>query len=196
MPERPDERLILALPDLAAWSAWLEANHDQAPGGVWLKHAKRGSEVVTVTHAEALEEAICHGWIDARRMSLDATYFLQRYTPRRPRSRWSQLNCARAARLIEAGRMRPAGLVQVQAAKQDGRWEAAYPPQAAAETPSDLQAELARNPRAEAFFGTLTGSARYAFLHRLHNVKRPEARAQRIAGYIELLNAGRTLQDR
>jgi uncharacterized protein YdeI (YjbR/CyaY-like superfamily) len=189
-----DERRIEELPDRDAWSRWLEAHHDSAPD-VWLKVAKKGSGVTTVTHAEALEEAIRYGWIDAVRHAHDETYFLQRFTPRGPRSKWSQINRQTAQRLIEAKRMHPAGLAQVEAAKADGRWDAAYEPQSRATVPDDFAQALARHPEAKAFFETLTGARRYSFLYRLHQVKRPGTRAKRIANYIELLSQRKTLQD-
>ncbi len=160
---------------------------------MWLKIAKRTAGVQTVNHAQALEVAICFGWIDAQRRGFDGRFFLQRFTPRRPRSKWSQVNRDKALELIAAGRMHEAGHRQVRSAQADGRWEAAYEPQSRATVPPDLQAELDHNPAALEFFATLTGSRRYAFLYRLHNVKSPEARARRIASYVELLNAGRTL---
>jgi len=194
MPDAADP-LVLEFPDAGAWSAWLERHHDSTPAGVWLRHAKKGTGIATVTHAEALEVAICHGWIDAQRRPQDATYFLQRFTPRRPASRWSQRNRAKALELIAQGRMRPAGLAEVRAAQADGRWDAAYPAQSQAPVPEDLQRALDAHPEARAFFDTLTGARRYSFLYRLHNVKRPETRARRIADYIERLSEGRTLQD-
>lgn len=191
---RVGERRIEELRDRDAWSRWLERHHDSAPD-VWLKVAKKGSSVTTVTHAEALEEAIRYGWIDAVRHGHDETYFLQRFTPRGPRSKWSQINRQTAQRLIDEQRMHPAGLAAVEAAKRDGRWDAAYEPQSRATVPPDLAQALAPNPDAKAFFDTLTGARRYAFLYRLHQVKRPETRAKRIANYIELLSQRKTLHD-
>ena len=185
---------ILAFPHRGAWEAWLERNHATSPG-VWLKLAKKGAPSSTVTYAEALEEAIRYGWIDGQKRGYDESYWLQRFTPRGPRSRWSQVNRRKAAELIEQGRMRPAGLAQVRAAQQDGRWEQAYQSQSAATVPPDLQEALDRHPAAKEFFGTLTGARRYAFLYRLHHVRGAAARAKRIEGYIELLSAGRTLHD-
>jgi uncharacterized protein YdeI (YjbR/CyaY-like superfamily) len=185
---------IVELPDQEAWRQWLDANHAEAPGA-WLKFAKKGSSTRTVTYAEAIEEALCYGWIDGQTRSYDESFHLQRFTPRRPRSKWSQINREKATRLIADGRMHPAGLAQVEGAKADGRWEAAYPPQSTATVPEDFQRELDQNPQASAFFATLKGQARYAFLYRLHNVTKPESRAKRIAGYIELLSSGKTLQD-
>ncbi len=147
----------------------------------------------TVGYPEVLDAAICFGWIDARRQAYDEIFFLQRFTPRGPRSIWSQLNRDKATALIEAGRMREAGLAQVGAAQDDGRWDAAYEPQSRATVPPDFQQALDENPAAREFFATLTGSARYAFLFRLHHVKTPAARKRRIAQYIETLSAGRTL---
>jgi uncharacterized protein YdeI (YjbR/CyaY-like superfamily) len=183
---------IVELPDQAAWREWLENNH-AALDGVWLKFAKKSSPHRTVSQPEAIEEALCFGWIDGQARSHDEHFYLQRFTPRRARSKWSQINVEKAERLIAAGRMHAAGLAQVAAAKADGRWEAAYPPQSQAQVPEDLQRALDAEPAAREFFETLTGATRYAFLYRLHNVTKPEARAKRIAGYIELLRAGRTL---
>ena len=188
MPELP----IIEARDQDAWRAWLEANH-AAHDAVWLKLAKKSSPEPSVTQPEAIEEALCFGWIDGQIRSHDQHYYLQRFTPRRVRSKWSQLNREKAERLIAAGRMHPAGLAQVEAAKADGRWEAAYPAQSQARVPEDFQRALDARPAANEFFATLSGGARYAFLYRLHNVSRPDARAKRIATYIERLSEGRTL---
>ncbi len=193
MPDRhPKDNLpIHRFPDPAAWERWLERHHESQPG-VWLKTAKKSAAARTVTHAEALEIAICFGWIDGQRTPLDESFFLQRFTPRKSRSSWSQVNRAKAERLIEEGRMRPAGLAQVQAAKQDGRWDRAYEPQSRATVPPDFQRELDRNPEARAFFETLRGQNRYSFLYRIQSAKRPETRARRIAKFVEMLNERRT----
>jgi uncharacterized protein YdeI (YjbR/CyaY-like superfamily) len=175
-------------------AAWLEANHSSADG-VWLKFAKKGSPTATVSYAEAVEEALCFGWIDGQARGHDEHFYLQRFTPRRARSKWSQNNVERADRLIAEGRMHPAGLAAIEAAKADGRWEAAYPAQSEAQVSDDFQRALDANPEAAAFFATLTGSTRYAFLYRLHNVADPGARKRRIAMYVELLNEGKTLTD-
>ena len=143
-----DDLPILEFADREAWARWLQDEHDGAPG-VWLKIAKKASGITTVTHPEALEEALCRGWIDGQRAPHDETYFLQRFTPRGPRSKWSQINRDKATKLIEQGRMEPAGLAQVEAAKQDGRWEAAYPPQSSAAVPEDFQRALDENPAAK-----------------------------------------------
>lgn len=174
------------------WERWLQDNHADAPG-IWLRFAKRGAAVATVTHAQALDVAICFGWIDGQVRGLDATHYLQRFTPRGPRSRWSQINREKAETLIAAGRMREAGQAQVAAAQADGRWEAAYEPPSRATVPDDFQRALDADPAAREFFATLTGMRRYAFLHRLHHVRTPDARRRRIARYIELLSQGETL---
>jgi uncharacterized protein YdeI (YjbR/CyaY-like superfamily) len=174
------------------WERWLEDNHSGS-AGVWLRFAKRGAPTPTVTHAQALDVAICFGWIDGQVRRVDPAHYVQRFTPRTPRSRWSQVNRDKAESLIAAGRMRAAGRAQVAAAQADGRWDAAYEPPSRATVPDDLQRALDAEPAARAFFETLTGMRRYAFLHRLHHVRTPQARARRIAGYIELLREGRTL---
>lgn len=183
---------ILELADREAWERWLERNHTSAQG-VWLKLAKKGAPTQTVTQAQALEEAICFGWIDGQVGRHDAHFYLQRFTPRRPRSKWSAINRERAQRLIDEGRMKPAGLREYQAAAADGRLEDAYEPQSRAAVPPDFKAALNEHPAAAKFFSTLTGSDRYAFLYRLHHVKDPGRRAARIADYIERLGRRRTL---
>jgi uncharacterized protein YdeI (YjbR/CyaY-like superfamily) len=189
---KTDELPVVELADRAAWEQWLEANHASS-AGAWLKLAKKGSPRPTVTQSEAVEEAVCFGWIDGQVQRHDEHFFLQRFTPRRPRSKWSEINRKRAQRLIEQGRMKPAGLREYEAAKADGRLDDAYPSQRAAAVPSDLQAALESHPRAREFFDTLTGSDRYAFLYRLHHVKDPQRRAERIAHYVELLSERQTL---
>ena len=176
----------------ADWEAWLHDHHADSPG-VWLQIAKKSAGIPSVDHAQALDVAVCFGWIDGQRRGLDDSYFLQRFTPRGPRSKWSQINRDKALGLIAAGRMHPAGMAQVQAAQADGRWEAAYEPQSRATVPDDLQAALDLNPAAREFFQTLTGTRRYAFLYRLHQVRSPARRARRVADYIVILSEGRTL---
>jgi uncharacterized protein YdeI (YjbR/CyaY-like superfamily) len=162
---------------------------------VWLRLGKKSAPAPTLTYPEALEEAIRHGWIDGQRRSGDQHSYLMRFTPRGPRSQWSQINRDKAAALIAEGRMTPAGLAQVNAAQADGRWERAYEPQSRASVPEDFRRALDGNPAAREFFESLTGARRYAFLYRLHQARRPEARAKRIATYLELLSARRTLHD-
>ncbi len=189
---RRQEVPLVQLADRAAWESWLATNHDSA-GGAWLKLAKKGSPEAAVTQAEAIEEAICFGWIDGQVRGYDEHFFLQRFTPRRPRSKWSAINRKRAQRLISEGRMKAAGLREYQSAQADGRLDDAYPSQATATVPADFQAALEQDARAREFFETLTGSARYAFLYRLHHVKDVQRRAARIAMYIELLRQHRLL---
>ncbi len=183
---------ILQFDSQADWASWLERHHESSQGA-WLKLAKKASGITTVRHAEALEEALCYGWIDGQSAQFDESFYLIRFTPRRPRSKWSQINREKVERLIKEGRVRPAGLAQIEAAKEDGRWEAAYPPASAAVVPEDLQRALDENPKAKAFFETLKGANRYAILYRVHDAKRPETRARRIAEYVAMLAEHRTL---
>ena len=180
---------VLAFESAEAWEAWLEENHGSAEG-IWLKMAKKASGLPTVAHGDAVESALCFGWIDGQRRGLDETHYLQRYTPRRRGSIWSKINRENATRLIEEGRMRPAGLREVDLAKADGRWDNAYSGQRAATVPADLQRELDANPRAAAFFESLDATNRYAILFRVETSKRPETRAARIQKFVAMLAAG------
>jgi uncharacterized protein YdeI (YjbR/CyaY-like superfamily) len=182
----------LPFPDQRAFQEWLDANHATAPG-VWVKFAKKGSGLPTVVYAEAVEVALCYGWIDGQAKSFDDTYYLQRFTPRRARSKWSQINVKKAEALIASGAMRPAGLAEVERAKADGRWDAAYASASRIEVPEDLQAELDRDPAAAEFFASLSSQNRYAILYRLHDAKRPETRARRLQQFMEMLRRGETL---
>jgi uncharacterized protein YdeI (YjbR/CyaY-like superfamily) len=175
----------------ADWREWLDAHHGDT-GGAWLKIAKKGRGIASVSHAEALDVAICFGWIDAVRHAHDDDYFLQRFTPRRARSKWSQVNREKAERLTEAGEMHAAGLAEVQRAKADGRWDAAYEPQSRATVPDDLQAAIEANPAAAQTFATLTSQNRYAILFRLRDAKRPETRARRLERFVAMLARGET----
>lgn len=176
----------------AEWERWLEDNHAEA-GGVWIEMAKKGTGIESVRYPEVLEGALSFGWIDGRREALDERYFLQRYTPRRPRSRWSRINRDTAERLIAEGRMRPAGLAEVERARADGRWDAAYEGQRRMTVPDDLQRELDARPEAKAFFAQLSSQNRYAILYRLHEAKRPETRARRLATFVAMLEAGEAI---
>lgn len=182
----------LAFASARDFEAWLAENHTTAKG-VWIKFAKKASGVPTVVYAEALDTALCHGWIDGQAASLDEVHYLQRFTPRRPRSLWSKINREKVAALTAAGRMRPAGQREVDAAKRDGRWDAAYDSPKNATVPDDLQRALDADVAAKTFFATLNGTNRYAILHRVHNAKKPETRARRIAQFVEMLAAGRKL---
>ena len=174
------------------WRDWL-AEHHRSSLGLWMKIAKKGAGSSTVSYAEAIECALCFGWIDGQKGKLDDEHWLQRFTPRKPRSRWSKINREKAERLIADGLMQPAGLAEVEAARADGRWEAAYEGQATATVPPDLAAELDRNPAAREFFGTLTGVNRYAILYRIQDAKRPETRARRIATFVAMLAEHKTI---
>src|SRR3989440_3639404 len=176
----------------AEWEKWLEENH-AASDGAWIKMAKKGSGIESVRYPEVLDTALCFGWIDGRREALDERFFLQRFTPRRPRSRWSRINRDKAERLIAEGRMRPAGLAEVERAKADGRWEAAYEGQKSSTVPDDLQRELDARPKAKAFFAELNSQNRYAILYRLQDAKKPETRARRLAKFVAMLEAGETI---
>jgi uncharacterized protein YdeI (YjbR/CyaY-like superfamily) len=172
----------------------MPAEHHESPG-VWIRFAKKGSGIASVVYAEALEVALCFGWIDGQ-VAKDpdtANWYRQRFTPRTKRSRWSKINVESAEQLIRRGLMRPPGLAAVEAAKADGRWEAAYASPKNMTVPDDLQRELDADPNAAAFFATLTGPNRYAILYRLQDAKRPETRARRLATYMEMLREGRTL---
>lgn len=168
------------------WQDWLGANHATS-SGAWLRLAKKRSAIQSVSYREALEAALCFGWIDAQKKGESEQAWLQRFTPRRDKSIWSKVNRGKAAALIKAGRMQPAGLEQVERAKKDGRWDAAYDSPGSAEVPDDLQAALDRNPRAKAFFGALDRANRYAILWRIQTVKKAETRARRIRQFIEML---------
>jgi uncharacterized protein YdeI (YjbR/CyaY-like superfamily) len=178
--------LFATPPDL---EAWLEKSHADA-AGLWLKIAKKGSGVESVSYAEALELALCFGWIDSQKRGFDERHFLQRFTPRRPRGKWSLINREKAEGLIASGAMRPRGLAEVEAAKADGRWEAAYAGQRTAEVPDDLRAELDRNEAAGEFFATLDSANRYAILYRLQEAKEPETRERRLRKFIAMLERG------
>lgn len=185
MPESP-ELPILSFATAEELEAWLEREH-LTSRGIWLRLAKKGSGVPSVTYEQAVLVALCFGWIDGQARSEGAASWVQRYTPRSRRSVWSQLNRARVHELITSGRMRPAGLAEVEKAKADGRWEHAYPPPSTAVVPPDLADALAAEPRAEAFFATLDGRNRYAILHRIATARKPETRAARIATFVEML---------
>lgn len=187
------DRLILPFASAAEWEAWLGEHHASTPDGVWLKYAKKASGLATVTYAEAVEVALCYGWIDGQAAPVDETWWLQRFTPRRARSRWSKINRERALRMIEQGRMHPAGLREIESAQADGRWERAYAGPAAAKVPDDLQAAFDANPAAAEFFATLDSQNRFAVLYRIQEAKRPQTRANRIAKFAGMLARGEKL---
>ena len=182
----------LLVADADGWRVWLAANHATS-SGVRLVLAKKGvSEPTGLTYDDALPEALSHGWIDGHLTRRDDATYRVRFTPRRARSSWSQRNVEMAERLIADGRMRPAGLAEVHRAKADGRWERAYGGSASMEVPDDLHDALAASPRAQAMWDVLTRTNRYAVLYRVHEAKRPETRARRIAHYVEMLARGDT----
>lgn len=181
-----------ALPTLSfatqqEWEAWLDAHHADAPG-LWLKIAKKGAGTRTISYATALESALCYGWIDGQKAALDDQHWLQKFTPRRPKSIWSKVNREKAEALIAAGRMRAAGLRQVELAKADGRWEAAYDGQSTMTVPEDFRRALDQHAEAREFFAGLNSANRYAILFRIHAAKKPATRAARIEQFIEMLS--------
>jgi uncharacterized protein YdeI (YjbR/CyaY-like superfamily) len=186
----PTDLPVLAFADQAALEEWLEAEHATAPG-LYVRLAKKGSGIPSVTYAQLVESALCFGWIDGRSQRLDETSYLQRITPRRPRSVWSQKNVAAVEALTAAGRMHPAGSAQVAAARADGRWERAYAGPATITVPDDLAAALAAVPVAQQAFDGLDGRNRYAVLHRVATAATPQTRARRIAAVVTMLAEGR-----
>lgn len=183
---------ILAFADLAAWETWL-GGQPRSASGLWLKLAKAGNDTSSLTKAEAIDGALCHGWIDGQIDKLDEAWFLTRFTPRTARSKWSEKNRKRAEQLLTDKRVSPAGRGAIDAAKADGRWDAAYAPASTATEPADLSAALDADPRARAFFDTLTGANRYAILYRVADAKKPETRSSRIAKFVAMCAAGDTI---
>jgi uncharacterized protein YdeI (YjbR/CyaY-like superfamily) len=183
---------VIAFASLPEWEAWLEANHATSKG-LWLKIAKKGAGVETVTYDQALDVALCYGWIDGQKGAFDDRFWVQRFTPRGPRSKWSRVNRDKASELLRRGKLKPAGVAEVERAQRDGRWEAAYESQSGSTVPDDLRAALDQHPKAKAFFDTLDRANRYAILYRLGDAKRPETRARRLAQYVAMLEEGRKL---
>ena len=186
------EQPVLFFATAADLEAWIE-KHGEESDGIWLKFAKKDSGIESVVYAEAVEIALSYGWIDGQAKRLDDHHYLQRFTPRRPRSKWSRINREKAERLIAENRMRPAGLREVERAKEDGRWDEAYDSPSTATVPEDFRAALDAEPAAAEFFASLGSTRRYSFLYRITDAKRPETRAKRIAEYVELLARGETL---
>lgn len=183
---------VAAFADALAWNEWLNKNHT-AQTGIWVKIAKKASGIPSVTYAEAVDEALCYGWIDGLKRSYNEQYFLQKFTPRRKRSLWSKVNINKVELLIETGRMQAPGLAEVELAKADGRWDAAYESQANATTPDDLTAALEQNQSAKAFFESLTKAEKYSVLWRLMTATTPAIRSKRLAAMIERLAAGKKI---
>jgi uncharacterized protein YdeI (YjbR/CyaY-like superfamily) len=182
----------LVFPHQEDWAAWLARNHDKSPG-VWVRLAKKASGVQSISYGEALEVALCHGWIDARKKGESESTWLQKFTPRASKSIWSKINREKALALVKAGRMQPAGLAQIERARNDGRWEAAYDSPSNATVPPELQAALDLNPRAKAFYATLDSQNRYAILFRIQTAKKPETRVKRIQRFVEMLERNEKL---
>lgn len=174
------------------WADWLAREHDTS-AGVWLKLAKKDSGILSVTYDEAVEVALCYGWIDGQKKGFDDKYWLQKFTPRGPKSIWSKINTEKVEKLIASGEMKPAGLKVIEAARQDGRWDAAYSSQKNMSVPEDFQSALDKNNKASAFFASLNSVNRYAVLFRIHTAKKAETRARRIQQFIEMLERGETL---
>ncbi|MGZ2411000.1 uncharacterized protein YdeI (YjbR/CyaY-like superfamily) [Sphingomonas sp. F9_3S_D5_B_2] len=183
---------ILTFRDARSLEQWLDQQEADS-AGAWIKFAKKAAGTATVSKAEAIDAALCYGWIDGQLNKYDEAHWLIRFTPRKARSRWSLVNKTRATELIAEGRMRGPGLAQIEAAKADGRWESAYAPASSAEVPSDLQQALDSNPAAAQFFATLKGANRYAVLYRIGAVKRPETRGRKIAEFVAMLERGETI---
>jgi uncharacterized protein YdeI (YjbR/CyaY-like superfamily) len=181
-----DDLPTIPFPSSADWEKWLEGNHASSEG-LWMKIAKKASGIKTISIQEAIEKALCFGWIDGQRQSFDEHWFLQRFTPRRPNSRWSQINRDKVEELLERGLIRPSGLREIERAKADGRWDAAYPSPSKIEVPEDLRRALDADPRAAEAFDALNAASRYSILYRVHHTKAPAARAHRIEQVVAML---------
>ena len=174
------------------WERWLAERHTNTEG-IWLKIAKKETGTPSVSYSEALESALCYGWIDGQKATFDDKYWLQKFTPRRTKSIWSKVNCDKATALMAEGRMQPAGIRQLELAKADGRWDQAYESQSKITIPADFQSELDKNQQAKDFFSTLDSTNRYAILFRIHTAKKPETRSARIQKFIEMLSKNETI---
>ncbi len=188
---KPAELPTLPFESKKKFAEWLAKQHDKS-AGVWMKLAKKATGIPSVTYQEALDVALCYGWIDGQKGSFDDKYFLQKFTPRRPKSIWSKINTQKVERLIASGEMKPSGLKAIEAAKQDGRWDAAYASQKNISVPDDFKSALSKNGKAKTFFESLTGAKRYSFLFRIETAKKAETRAKRILQFVEMLEKGET----
>lgn len=184
--EEPAGLQIVLFPSQDAWVQWLDTYHER-PEGIWVKIARKDSETPTVSYSEALEVALCYGWIDGQKKSYDQDTWLQKFTPRRPKSVWSKVNVDKVMQLLASGRMKPSGMKEVNAAKEDGRWDAAYESQGNFAIPDDFQAELEKNEQAKSFFEALNRQNRYAICYRIQTAKKPETRKSRIDKFVEML---------
>lgn len=192
MPNDIHSEVTLQFALQAEWAQWLAAHHAQSEG-VWLRHAKKGAPASTLSHPEALEVALCFGWIDSQRNAEDEHFYLQRWSPRGARSPWSKVNRDKALGYIQTGHMQPSGLAEIERARKDGRWDAAYDPASRAQVPADLQAALDALPGAAEFFATVSAQNRYSVLFRVQGAKKPETRARRIAQFAQMLARGETV---
>ena len=183
---------VVAFKSQQAWDSWLTSQPADS-NGLWLKLAKKSSGIASVSKPEAIDTALCHGWIDGQLDSFDDDYWLIRFTPRQSTSKWSEKNRTRALELVKLRRMKPAGSNEIECAKKDGRWDAAYAPQSTAQVPEDLRAALARNKEAGSFFETLDSTNRYAILYRIHTAKKAETRVARIEKFVTMLIEGKTI---
>lgn len=183
---------IVSFESAEAFETWLGDQHATS-AGIWLKLRKKGAGIVALDYAQALDVALCYGWIDGQKGKFDDQHWLQRFTPRKPNSKWSKINRDKVVALTEQGRMRPAGLAEVERAKTDGRWQAAYDGARTSSVPDDLVAALAANPAAAEFFETLDRQNRFAILYRIQDVKKPETRARRVEKYVAMLAEGKKL---
>ena len=184
--KKPTELPIVPFANKKKWASWLARQHEKS-SGVWLQLAKKDSGIPSVTYEEAVDVALCYGWIDGQKKSYDNRYWLQKFTPRGPKSIWSKINTKKAEQLIASGEMQPAGLKAVEAARQDGRWEAAYASQKNISIPEDFQAALDQSKKAKASFAALKSAERYSILFRIQTAKKPETRAKRIQQFVEML---------
>lgn len=186
------ETPIILFENQKKWETWLKKNHAES-AGIWMRIAKKGAEISSVTYPDALDVALCYGWIDGQKKSYDDASFLQKFTPRRKKSIWSKINREKVEALIKSGRMQPPGLAAVESAKSDGRWEAAYDSHRSMTVPDDFEAALAKNKKASAFFATLNSANRYAILFRIQTAKKEETRQRRIAQFVEMLERNEKL---
>jgi len=191
---RPDSLPIRRFPSERDWAAWLERNHGRSPG-LWLQIAKKGAKVPSVSYPEALDVALCYGWIDGQKRPQSDTFWLQKFGPRAKTGLWSRLNREKALALVAAGRMRPSGMAEIQRAKADGRWKGAYDSARVSTVPEDLERALKRNAKARRFFEALDRANRYAILFRLQTAKKAETRARRLAGFLKMLEQGRKIHN-
>jgi uncharacterized protein YdeI (YjbR/CyaY-like superfamily) len=192
MAKAPRDLPVIAFSAQQGFDVWLASQRADCRG-LWLKIAKKSSGIASISRAEAVDAALCHGWIDGQLDSFDGDYWLIRFTPRQPTSKWSEINRARAQELVALGRMRPAGLKEMERAKKDGRWDAAYAAQSTAQVPDDLARALAKSKKAKAFFEALDSKNRFSILYRVHGAKKPETRAARIEKFVAMLAEGKTL---